>query len=66
MELGQALREPLSKEKEFWGPNKTLNQLASGKYFVEEGQEEASWPKLFTDITGNICTVAFKSVQILY
>ncbi|KAL5256929.1 hypothetical protein ACHWQZ_G012010 [Mnemiopsis leidyi] len=51
MELGHALREPLSKEKEFWGPNKTLNQLASGKYFVEEGQEDATWPKLFTDIT---------------
>ena len=53
MELGQALQEPLTKEKEFWGASKTLNQLASGKYFVEEGQDEAVWPQLFTEITGS-------------
>ena len=52
MELGQALLEPLTKDKEFWGASKTLNQLASGKYFVEEGQEDAVWPQLFTEITG--------------
>jgi hypothetical protein len=54
MELGQALQEPLTKDKEFWGANKTLNQLASGKYFVDEGNEEAVWPELFAKMTGQI------------
>lgn len=55
LDLGQALQEPLIREKEFWGASKTLNQLASGKYFVDEGQEEATWPEFFNQITGKYC-----------
>ena len=51
IELGQALHEPLSKEREFWSAGKTLKQLAAGKYFVEEGEDEAKWPEVFKEIT---------------
>ena len=51
-DLGQALKEALTPEKEFWSSRKTVEELSKGNYFLDEGATEATWPDLFNTLLG--------------
>ena len=51
-DLGQALKEGLTPEKEFWSSRKTVEELSKSNYFLDEGAAEATWPELFNTLLG--------------
>ena len=55
VDLGQALREALAPEREFWSSRRTVEELSKGGYFLDEGASEATWPDLFSAMLGMIC-----------
>ena len=59
-DLGQALKEALTPDKEFWSSRKTVEELSKGNYFLDEGAEEATWPELFNTLLGKYCQGVMK------